>query len=406
VERALQVDKQLASTNLMIAQQKIQMLEQKLRFQNMTSSVNKTELTQSSGENNIFTSSGSEVITTTETVMFTNSNDPNNNPEFKTRMDELQNTIYNLQGQLREIEIDCQSKHQKLTEEKELTKSLKKEVQSLQRRIEQETTKNEIEKMKTNIKLQDLETNLLKEENIRLKIDKEIESKNSTLQAQEWKIKTLLDQVSQIAKKSEENSTLKTEVIKLKDTVQKKDKLISDLRSNNNRPREIPTTLKKKESRTNISTVVTPLTSQKAKRLSQQYNFGEFMKQHHAKAKDNFTEQFSNINILSEESIVLKEGGLMIQEEEKNTGKKQWKRRYIILRNDEIGVYQNKTSTTEAISRININKCEVKRADGITTKPNSFMVVCDDADQFLFVADDEETCQSWISMLQNIGKTN
>jgi len=192
VERALQVDKQLASTNLMIAQQKIQMLEQKLRFQNMTSSVNKTELTQSSGENNIFTSSGSEIITTTETVMFTNSNDPNNNPEFKTRMDELQNTIYNLQGQLREIEIDCQSKHQKLTEEKELTKSLKKEVQSLQRRIEQETTKNEIEKMKTNIKLQDLETNLLKEENIRLKIDKEIESKNSTLQAQEWKIKNTI----------------------------------------------------------------------------------------------------------------------------------------------------------------------------------------------------------------------
>jgi len=281
---------------------------------------------------------------------------------------------------------------------------MKKEVQSLQRRIEQATTQNEIEKMKTNIRLQDLETNLLKEENIRLKMDKDIESKNTTLQAQEWKIKTLLDQVSQLAKKSEESNNLRSENNKLKDAIQKKEKLISDLKTNSIRPQRERPILKKKESRGIISTVVTPLTSKNSKRLSQQYNFGEFMKQHHSK-KDS---EMSNINILSEvqESIVLKEGGLMIQEEEKNTGKKQWKRRYIILRNDEIGVFQSRTTTTEAISRIKIDKCEVKRADGLTTKPNSFTVVCDDSNQFLFVADDEETCQSWISTLQTIGKTN
>jgi len=91
--------------------------------------------------------------------------------------------------------------------------------------------------------------------------------------------------------------------------------LISELRTNS-RPREIPT-LKKREEKSILSTVVTPLTSQKAKRLSQQYNFGEFMKQHHSK-KDNYSEM-SNISILNDvhESIVLKEGGLMIQEEEK-----------------------------------------------------------------------------------------
>jgi len=159
---------------------------------------------------------------------------------------------------------------------------------------------------------------------------------------------------------------------------------------------------KKKENRTNfgggVGAVVAPLLSRNSQRFSQTYNFVDFMKMKNT--KDGNTSK-SNLNTISDESnMSLKEGYLVLQESETYSGKKQWKRFYFVVRNDGMSYYST-NSKTEEKGKINTNNCVVKRGDSLTTKPNSFIIKCEDQSQYSFYADDEDKCQDWISYFES-----
>lgn len=115
----MQVKEQFTSTKLATAEQKVQFLEQKFRFQNIQSSLSKPEQQQ------IDVSTNSEV-SNTSLDLDSGSNENSQQIEYKTKIDELQSRNIHLEGELEKLDIDCQSKQRKILEEKETNKNIKK----------------------------------------------------------------------------------------------------------------------------------------------------------------------------------------------------------------------------------------------------------------------------------------
>jgi len=152
---------------------------------------------------------------------------------------------------------------------------------------------------------------------------------------------------------------------------------------------------KKQSSKNNLSSVVTTLTSRNSQRLSQTINYNDFKK--YLVSRDTKT----HLPTIMDDKV--KEGYLVIQELDSNSNRKQWKRYYFYVCNDEMSYYTN-NSKSEEKGKIKLNNCKVKRADSQTTKPNSFIITCENQIQYSFFADDEEKCQSWISHIEGIVK--
>jgi len=394
-ERAMQVEKQVATSNLMIAEQKIQILEQRLRFHSMNTSGMNTSKTS---ENTNIT-----LPELNKPMDFYSNTNLDSQELGKTNLiDTLQNTITNLESDIQNLKVDLQSKDQKLKEEKESIKTTKKEKEVLQRKIDQIKVQFEIDKVTLDNKIQELVTNKMKEERGRIEFGKELEKKSSILTELEKNKIALLDKInklnSDLEKKSEEIKKLQSQ--KTEGTPEKNSRRIdvTPTKKTGGTSRVPRVNLgKKKDSRTNISSVVTPLYSRKSQRMSQLVNFNDFIKN-----INNINTPQKNLSPIEEFTFtqILKEGWLVIQLTDEN-GKRQWKRYYFTVCGDDMNYYpNNKQMESEEIGKFNINNCEVKRADTMTTKPNSFIISCGQKD-YSFYADDEEKCVSWIEFLQH-----
>jgi len=242
----------------------------------------------------------------------------------------------------------------------------------------------------------------MKEERGRIEFGKELEKKSSILTELEKNKIALLDKInklnSDLEKKSEEIKKLQSQ--KTEGTPEKNSRRIdvTPTKKTGGTSRVPRVNLgKKKDSRTNISSVVTPLYSRKSQRMSQLVNFNDFIKN-----INNINTPQKNLSPIEEFTFtqILKEGWLVIQLTDEN-GKRQWKRYYFTVCGDDMNYYpNNKQMESEEIGKFNINNCEVKRADTMTTKPNSFIISCGQKD-YSFYADDEEKCVSWIEFLQH-----
>jgi len=252
--------------------------------------------------------------------------------------------------------------------------------------------------MKTDTKLKDFEMKLMEEETNRMKLENDLQEKILALQKQEEETRSLQEKVQRITIEKDEVAKQKTMALRKLESSQqlvKKIKETSNLKSSKS---TIKHQMGPKPERRD-SRVVIPILSKENRRISQQFNFPEFMETH----KRGHDMNVSNVSIIAElnENIILKSGLLTIQEEDPIKRKKTWALRWFVVKENGLSYY-DKTKHHELLGKIDLSNCEVKRADSTTQKLNSFILTCHNQSQHFLYANDEETCESWISFLSEL----
>eukprot|EP01129_Flabellula_baltica_P009978 TRINITY_DN4162_c0_g1_i1.p1 TRINITY_DN4162_c0_g1~~TRINITY_DN4162_c0_g1_i1.p1 ORF type:complete len:1087 (+),score=291.60 TRINITY_DN4162_c0_g1_i1:13-3273(+) len=399
LSREFQVEKQLSHTKLIIAEQKIQFLEQKLRFNTMST----TAQPAPSDENN--TSEITETVEPngTSEVNVISPRKSNENEaqliELQSTVDDMERKIITLESELESLLIDCNSKQKLYESEKEEKTKAKQELKKLQRQMDQMKLQNEIDSMRVLTRIQDAETKQMYEETRNMKLEKELEEKNKVVMEQEWKIKTLLDQINNMTtEKNNEQRRIELNKSKLSDQAELIEELQMKIRQLESNGGIVPST-----HNTRSGGIVIPTRSSSRNT----YNFADFMRNHLNKSRETKSGYGSirqkrrarpSVDTEIQRSDE-KKGYLIIQENSGRTG--SWKRYWFVVNSKQIHYYKNDSEDdqTGSINLTNIE--EVQRADSLTTKPYSFMVRSGSTQLFLRTSD-EDTCEEWIKFFQTL----